>query len=50
MVEMILQSVRAGEKVLVCAPSNIAVDNLLERLGRKTISAIVFYILVQNAV
>ena len=27
-----LQAVRGGEKVLVCAPSNVAVDNLLERL------------------
>ena len=26
------QAVRGGEKVLVCAPSNVAVDNLLERL------------------
>jgi superfamily I DNA and/or RNA helicase len=31
-VELIRQSVRRGEKVLVCAPSNLAVDNLLERL------------------
>jgi predicted DNA helicase len=31
-VELIRQSVRQGEKVLVCAPSNLAVDNLLERL------------------
>jgi superfamily I DNA and/or RNA helicase len=33
-VEIICQAVAAGEKVLVCAPSNIAVDNLLERLVR----------------
>ena len=32
-VEIILQSVRGGDKVLVTAPSNVAVDNLLERLG-----------------
>ena len=32
-VEVIRQSVKAGEKVLVCAPSNVAVDNLLEKLG-----------------
>ena len=31
-VEIIRQSVQAGDKVLVCAPSNVAVDNLLERL------------------
>jgi superfamily I DNA and/or RNA helicase len=33
-VEIICQAAAAGEKVLVCAPSNIAVDNLLERLVR----------------
>ena len=31
-VELIRQSVLRGEKVLACAPSNLAVDNLLERL------------------
>ena len=31
-VEVILQEVRGGAKVLVCAPSNVAVDNILERL------------------
>jgi superfamily I DNA and/or RNA helicase len=31
-VELIRQAVRSGDKVLVCAPSNLAVDNLLERL------------------
>ncbi|XP_053208694.1 DNA-binding protein SMUBP-2-like [Panonychus citri] len=32
-VEVILQLVEKGRKVLVCAPSNIAIDNLVERLA-----------------
>lgn len=32
LVELIRRSVRRGEKVLVCAPSNMAVDNLFQRL------------------
>jgi ATP-dependent RNA/DNA helicase IGHMBP2 len=31
-VELIRQAIRRGEKVLACGPSNLAVDNLLERL------------------
>ncbi len=33
LVEIILQAVKRKEKVLACAPSNIAVDNLVERLA-----------------
>ena len=31
-VELIIQAIARGDKVLACAPSNTAVDNLLERL------------------
>ncbi|RDA85864.1 hypothetical protein CP532_4924 [Ophiocordyceps camponoti-leonardi (nom. inval.)] len=34
LVELILQFVKAGQRVLVCGPSNISVDNLVERLAR----------------
>lgn len=33
LVEVVLQCARRGSKVLVCAPSNVAVDNLVERLS-----------------
>ncbi|KAF5907620.1 DNA-binding protein SMUBP-2, partial [Clarias magur] len=33
-VEVILQAVEQGQKVLCCAPSNVAVDNLVERLAK----------------
>jgi DNA polymerase alpha-associated DNA helicase A len=33
-VELILQAVRRGARVLACAPSNIAVDNMVERLAQ----------------
>lgn len=39
-VELIIQAILRGEKVLACAPSNTAVDNLLERLiaaGQKVV-------------
>ena len=32
--ELIYQAVKRGLKVLACAGSNIAVDNIVERLGR----------------
>ncbi len=38
--EVVYQAVRAGAKVLACAPSNTAVDNLLERLLEHTPSVI----------
>jgi superfamily I DNA and/or RNA helicase len=33
--ELIVQAVKKGEKVLACAPSNIAVDNIVESIGKK---------------
>ncbi|XP_070763141.1 DNA-binding protein SMUBP-2 [Enoplosus armatus] len=33
-VEIILQALKQGQKVLCCASSNVAVDNLVERLAR----------------
>ena len=34
-VEAVLQEVKRGSRVLACAPSNIAVDNMVERLVRQ---------------
>ena len=39
-VELIRQAVARGEKVLACAPSNLAVDNLLQRLVFASVKAI----------
>jgi ATP-dependent RNA/DNA helicase IGHMBP2 len=39
-VELIRQAVRRGERVLACAPSNMGVDNLLERLLRHDVRAV----------
>ncbi|XP_030621793.1 DNA-binding protein SMUBP-2 [Chanos chanos] len=33
-VEIILQAIKQGQKILCCAPSNVAVDNLVERLAK----------------
>ncbi|RWS17111.1 DNA-binding protein SMUBP-2-like protein [Dinothrombium tinctorium] len=33
LVEFIAQSVKKGDRVLVCAPSNVAVDNMVEKLS-----------------
>ncbi|KAJ1561307.1 hypothetical protein HK096_005168, partial [Nowakowskiella sp. JEL0078] len=39
-VEIIRQLVKAGKRVLVCGPSNISVDNLVERLAKTKISLV----------
>ena len=39
-VEIITQSVRRGDKVLATAPSNVAVDNLLERLVKNKVKVV----------
>lgn len=39
-VEVIRQAVRRGERVCVCAPSNVAVDNVVERLARADVNVV----------
>ena len=39
-VEIIRQVVKSGEKVLMCSPSNVAVDNLVERLVREKVKVV----------
>ncbi|HEX4148010.1 MAG TPA: AAA domain-containing protein, partial [Pirellulales bacterium] len=39
-VEIIRQAIARGEKVLACAPSNLAVDNILERLVAARVQAV----------
>lgn len=34
--EIVLQTIRSGGRVLVCASTHVAVDNVLERLGKRT--------------
>ncbi|PNF32400.1 DNA-binding protein SMUBP-2 [Cryptotermes secundus] len=40
LVEIILHMIQARNKVLVCAPSNIAVDNLVERLASHNVKMV----------
>lgn len=40
LVEIILHMIQVGSKVLVCAPSNIAVDNLVERLANHSVKMV----------
>ncbi|PRQ44621.1 putative hydrolase [Rosa chinensis] len=39
-VEIILQEVKRGSKILACAASNIAVDNIVERLARQRVKLV----------
>jgi ATP-dependent RNA/DNA helicase IGHMBP2 len=39
-VELIRQAVARGERVLACAPSNVAVDNLVERLATAAVRVV----------
>ena len=43
LVEYISLEVKQGSKVLCCAPSNVAVDNLLEKLAKNKIKVVQFY-------
>ncbi|KAH7970178.1 hypothetical protein HPB49_000685 [Dermacentor silvarum] len=40
LVEVVLQCSKQGSKVLVCAPSNVAVDNLVERLSATSLKVV----------
>ncbi|PLN85301.1 DNA polymerase alpha-associated DNA helicase A [Aspergillus taichungensis] len=40
LIELILQMVRRGQRVLVCGPSNISVDNIVERLAPKKVPVV----------
>lgn len=40
LVELIRQAILRGQKVLVCAPSNLGVDNLFERLLNRGVKAV----------
>lgn len=39
-IEIIRQAVKSGMKVLTCAPSNVAVDNLVERLAHHKLNVV----------
>uniref|UniRef100_A0A9J7ZI83 DNA-binding protein SMUBP-2 n=1 Tax=Cyprinus carpio carpio TaxID=630221 RepID=A0A9J7ZI83_CYPCA len=39
-VEVVLQAVKQEQKVLCCAPSNVAVDNLVERLAKSKVKVL----------
>ncbi|PSN36020.1 DNA-binding protein SMUBP-2 [Blattella germanica] len=40
LVEIILQTIKIGHKILVCAPSNVAVDNIVEKLSHHHVKMI----------
>lgn len=48
-VEFILQVVKRGERVLCCAPSNIAVDNIAEKLTKFIVQRIIMCVLKKIA-